>query len=76
MGSSVLKKSNTEFVLLVASAESQPTAQVVHEIEVQNVKATLTVQYGDFSKALQRAADALREVSSALDFVRTSTDFK
>jgi hypothetical protein len=58
----VLKKSSTDFTLLVASAESQPTAQAVYDIEVQNTKIKLSVEYGDFSEPLQRAVNALREV--------------
>jgi dipeptidyl-peptidase III len=58
----VLKKSSTEFTLLVASADTRPTAQAVYELEVERAKVKLTVEYGDFSEPLQKAVDALREV--------------
>ena len=56
------KKSPTEFILLVASAEDQPSANVTHEIEVEGNKVNLTIQYKDFSDPLQKSIDALTEV--------------
>ncbi|KAF9653115.1 aflatoxin-detoxifizyme [Thelephora ganbajun] len=57
----VHKKSSTEFILLVASSEDQPFANTVHEIEVEGNKVNLTIQYGDFSRPLQKSIDALKE---------------
>ncbi|KAI0798039.1 aflatoxin-detoxifizyme [Abortiporus biennis] len=57
----VEKISPDNYVLLVASADLQPEAKKSHEITVDGRKATLTVQYGDFSAALQKSVDALTE---------------
>ena len=54
------KNSATDFTLLVASAKTQPPAS--HEFTIGDKKATLTVEYGDFSDALAKAAAALKEV--------------
>lgn len=58
----VRKDSSTEFTLLVASAEDQPSAHALHEIEVNGNKVNLNVRYGDFSEALQKSINALAEV--------------
>ncbi|KAF9532974.1 aflatoxin-detoxifizyme [Crepidotus variabilis] len=55
----VLKKGPNDFVLLVASADSQSAA--VHEVENNGAKAKLTVQYGDFAEDLTKVVTALQE---------------
>ncbi|KAF8894608.1 aflatoxin-detoxifizyme [Infundibulicybe gibba] len=55
----VVKNGKNDFTLLVASANTQPPA--VHDIDLQMNKATLKVQYGDYSEALHKSAKALRE---------------
>ncbi|KAH8103335.1 aflatoxin-detoxifizyme [Cristinia sonorae] len=55
----VRKDGSNKFTLLVASAEPQATAS--HKIEFKDGKATLSVEYGDFSQALKKAAAALKE---------------
>ena len=48
-------------MLLVASAETRPSA--FHEIDDKaGSKAKLTVEYGDFSDALTKVVEALKEV--------------
>lgn len=54
------KNGPNDFTLLVASADPQPQAQ--HSIKVKGADAKLTVEYGDFSDALQKAVAALKEV--------------
>ena len=54
------KESPSKFTLLVASAEAKATTQ--HEIKIAERHATLSVQYGDFADAMQKAATALTEV--------------
>jgi dipeptidyl-peptidase-3 len=61
---SVVKNGPNNFTLKVASAESQPEAQ--HNIKCQSAEAKLTVQYGDFSTALEKAASALKEVNATI----------
>ncbi|KAI0054058.1 aflatoxin-detoxifizyme [Auriscalpium vulgare] len=55
----VYKKGPDDFVLLVASAEKNPSS--THDIQVESNAAKLTVQYGDFSDALKRVNAALSE---------------
>jgi dipeptidyl-peptidase-3 len=56
----VVKNGPKDFTLLVASANTtQPAA--VHEIDAAGDKATLKVQYGDFSKDLAKVVEALKE---------------
>ncbi|KAF8964677.1 aflatoxin-detoxifizyme [Flammula alnicola] len=57
----VMKNGPNDFTLLVASADkAQPLA--VHEIDINSGdKAKLQVQYGDFSEALTKVVDALKE---------------
>ncbi|KAG5642191.1 hypothetical protein DXG03_003429 [Asterophora parasitica] len=55
----VVKNGPDDFTLLVASANTQPAA--THAIDHNSVKATLKVEYGDFSDSLQAANEALRE---------------
>ena len=58
---SVRKDSPDSFALLIASAETKP--KEVHEFKIGDRHAKLSVEYGDFSDALKKAADALAEVS-------------
>ena len=58
---SVRKTSPDAFTLLVASAE--PRASVKHEIKILDRHATLSVEYGDFVEAMQKAVAALTEAS-------------
>ncbi len=60
---SVRKDSPDRFTLLVASAEKQASA--LHEFTIGERHAKLTIEYGDFSDALQKAANALIEVINA-----------
>ncbi|KAF5330737.1 hypothetical protein D9619_005755 [Psilocybe cf. subviscida] len=56
----VVKNGPKDFTLLVASANTtQPAA--VHEIDAAGDKATLKVQYGDFSSDLVKVVEALKE---------------
>ncbi|KAG5342740.1 hypothetical protein C0989_008689 [Termitomyces sp. Mn162] len=55
----VVKNGPADFTLLVASAKSQPPA--VHSVEYKTLKATLKVEYGDFSGPLQTVINALQE---------------
>ncbi|PPQ66069.1 hypothetical protein CVT26_010811 [Gymnopilus dilepis] len=56
----VVKNGPNDFVLLVASAETRPSA--FHEIDDKaGSKAKLTVEYGDFSDALTKVVEALKE---------------
>ncbi|KAJ2984708.1 hypothetical protein NUW54_g10409 [Trametes sanguinea] len=55
----VRKDAPDNFTLLVASAESRPKA--THEIQILGNKAKLSVEYGDFSDALQKTVAALTE---------------
>ncbi|KAJ3503498.1 hypothetical protein NLJ89_g8405 [Agrocybe chaxingu] len=56
----VVKNGPNDYTLLVASAQTQPPA--LHNIEAkQGDKAKLTVQYGDFSEALAKVVEALKE---------------
>lgn len=58
----VVKNGPKDYTLLVASANTtQPSA--VHEIDAAGAKATLKVQYGDFSSDLTKVSAALKEVS-------------
>ena len=62
----VVKNGTSDFTLLVASADTSQSA-AVHEIEVKGGnKAKLTVQYGDFSGALNKVIAALKEVLSCI----------
>ena len=61
---SVRKTSPDAFTLLVASAE--PRASVKHEIKILDRHATLSVEYGDFVEAMQKAVTALTEVICSL----------
>jgi len=58
--SRVIKNTEGDFTLLVASVESH--SQAIHDIDHQSTKAKLRVQYGDYSKALSAVVDALKEV--------------
>ncbi|KAI0699721.1 aflatoxin-detoxifizyme [Cytidiella melzeri] len=53
----ILKHNDSEFLLLVASAESKDG----DELQLDGSKAKVKIQYGDFSDALTKAADALAE---------------
>ncbi|KAG6890703.1 hypothetical protein C0995_005076 [Termitomyces sp. Mi166 len=55
----VVKNRPDNFTLLVASAKSQPSA--THSVEYKSSKATLKVEYGDFSEPLQAVVAALQE---------------
>ncbi|GLB34963.1 putative aflatoxin-detoxifizyme [Lyophyllum shimeji] len=55
----VVKNGPDDFTLLVASAKSQSSA--THVIDHKSTKATLKVEYGDFSESLQAVIDALQE---------------
>ncbi|KAG5652743.1 hypothetical protein H0H81_003884 [Sphagnurus paluster] len=55
----VVKNDVDDFTLLVASAQTQPT--VTHAIDHKSAKATLKVEYGDFSESLKAVNEALRE---------------
>ena len=55
------KNGPNDFTLLVASADPQPHKQ--HSIKAQGADAKLTVEYGDFSDALQKVVAALKEVT-------------
>jgi dipeptidyl-peptidase III len=57
---SVQKNGPTDFVLLIASADTQP--DVVHNFTHDGGDSTLTVRYGDFSGPLSRTVRALTEV--------------
>ena len=57
---SVQKNGPKDFVLLVASADTQP--DVVHGFSLNGGPAKLTVKYGDFSGPLSRVVKALAEV--------------
>ncbi|KAI0751198.1 aflatoxin-detoxifizyme [Daedaleopsis nitida] len=55
----VRKVSPDSFTLLVASSEKKASA--LHEIKILDRHARLTVEYGDFSDAMQKAVTALTE---------------
>ncbi|TBU39191.1 aflatoxin-detoxifizyme [Dichomitus squalens] len=55
----VRKDSPDTFALLIASAETKP--KEVHEFKIGERHAKLSIEYGDFSDALKKAADALEE---------------
>jgi dipeptidyl-peptidase-3 len=55
----VQKNGPNDFVLLVASADTQPDA--VHDLSLSGSRAKLTVKYGDFSGPLSRVVKALAE---------------
>ncbi|KAI9466201.1 aflatoxin-detoxifizyme [Lactarius psammicola] len=55
----VQKNGPKDFVLLVASADTQPDA--VHDLSLNGGRAKLTVKYGDFSGPLSRVVKALAE---------------
>lgn len=57
---SAVKNGPGDFVLRIASANPAPSA--THEIDVRGEKCRLRVEYGDFSAALAKASDALRQV--------------
>jgi dipeptidyl-peptidase-3 len=58
----VVKNGPNNFTLLVASADATQSA-AIHEIDTKSGdKAKLQVQYGDFSDALTKVVDALKEV--------------
>ncbi|KAF8201843.1 aflatoxin-detoxifizyme [Pholiota molesta] len=57
----VVKNGPNNFTLLVASADATQSA-AIHEIDTKSGdKAKLQVQYGDFSDALTKVVDALKE---------------
>jgi len=60
---SVVKNGPNDYTLRVASATE--TASITHETDAQGKKAKVTVEYGDFSSALQRVNEALGEVIEA-----------
>ncbi|KAG6818124.1 hypothetical protein H0H87_000029 [Tephrocybe sp. NHM501043] len=55
----VVKNGPDDFTLLVASADSHPPA--THIVDLKSSKATLKVEYGDFSGPLKAVVDALHE---------------
>ncbi|KAH9484285.1 Dipeptidyl peptidase 3 [Psilocybe cubensis] len=55
----VVKNAPNDFTLLVASAQTQPPS--LHDIESNNGKASLKVEYGDFAADLSKVVDALKE---------------
>ena len=57
---SVQKNGPNDFVLLVASADTQP--DVVHRVPLAGVDAKLILRYGDFTGPLSRVVKALAEV--------------
>lgn len=57
---SVRKNSDTDFTLLVASAVTKESA--VHNFDVADSKAKLTIEYGDNAAALKKVVAALKEV--------------
>ncbi|TFK54893.1 dipeptidyl-peptidase III [Heliocybe sulcata] len=60
----VKKTSATSFTLLIASASNSPPSSAsssTHPLDTLSPAATLTIQYGDFSSALSKAAKALSE---------------
>ena len=60
----MVKNGQNDFTLLVASAQTQPSA--VHDIQgTAEGKAKLKVQYGDFSADLCKVIEALKEVGVA-----------
>ena len=59
---SVQKNSPNDFVLLVASADTQ--ADVIHKFLLGGADAKLAVRYGDFTGPLSRVVKALTEVRS------------
>ena len=59
---SVQKNGPHDFVLLVASADTQ--LDVVHKFPLGGVDAKLVVRYGDFTGPLSRVVKALTEVRS------------
>ncbi|SRR6266404_1747222 len=60
----VQKNGPSDFILLVASADTQP--DVVHKFSLGGVDAKLTVRYGDFTEPLSRVVKALTEVSALM----------
>ena len=56
----VKKTSDSEFTLLIASAQEKVSGH--HVIEIQGKTAKLTIEYGDFSGPLSKAVAALKEV--------------
>jgi len=57
---SIRKNGPCDFTLLVASVND--TGSIVHEINTESISIKLTVEYGDFSAALEKAVAALHEV--------------
>jgi dipeptidyl-peptidase-3 len=55
----VQKNGPGDFVLLVASADTQP--EVVHAFPLEGVDAKLTVRYGDYAETMSRVVKALTE---------------
>ncbi|KDQ60841.1 hypothetical protein JAAARDRAFT_31830 [Jaapia argillacea MUCL 33604] len=55
----VRKDGPGDFTLLVASALPQP--QAAHEIDIQDKKVKLKVEYGDFAEPLKKSVAALKE---------------
>jgi len=60
---SVMKNGPNDYTLRVASATE--TASITHETGAQGKKANVTLEYGDFSSALQGVNEALGEVIEA-----------
>jgi dipeptidyl-peptidase-3 len=57
----VVKNGKDEYTLLVGSADTG--ADAVHNVEAEKGKIKLTVKYGDYSKDLAKAVEALKEVN-------------
>jgi len=56
----VKKNGPKDFVLLVASAKKEPPS--TSEFKIGSETATLQVEYGDYSEALSKVVEALKEV--------------
>jgi dipeptidyl-peptidase-3 len=70
---SVAKNGPSDYALRIASANPAPSA--THEIDVRGKKCRLRVEYGDFSAALTKANNALRQVWLLLPFSLYNTHF-
>ena len=57
----VVKNGKDDYTLLIGSADTG--ANAVHDVEAETTKIKLTVKYGDYSKDLAKAVQALKEVN-------------
>ena len=57
----VVKNGKDKYTLLIGSADTG--ADAVHDVEAGEGKIKLTIQYGDYSKDLAKAVEALKEVN-------------